>query len=183
MANNQYYLKILKMGGVFSLCEDKETTAPHIERQLTMDNYRYQGLEEAIQKRVSKETYELMMTTLRKHKEKRIFGLPPNDYDQDQELEFKEWYVQNPDNEAKAKKQYYYQGDVTKEGKHEGRGIRITPNGNVRLCYKKDGMEHGPYTTFCNDGEIKKGHYKQGVPKGEWTTLNPDGTMETEFYH
>ena len=120
-----------------------------------------------------------MMDSLKSHAQKLRFDLPPADYDHDQKLEFKEWYLLvDPLKEDKALKQYYYQGDV-KDGKIEGRGIRITPHGNVRLCYKKNGREHGPYTTFENDGTLVKGSYKNGVPCGEWTTYSPDGKVES----
>ena len=93
-----------------------------------------------------------MQSALKKHEQKRVFGLPPADYDNDVELEFREWF-------ALEKEGYFYQGD-TKDGVPEGRGIRITPHGNVRLTYKKDGLEHGPYTTFKHEGTIIKGNYK-----------------------
>ena len=78
----------------------------------------------------------------------------------------------------------WYQGDVSAEGKPDGRGVFLKLTiPELTISYFKDGARHGKYTMIRYDGHLFQGTYLQGIGEHGFTMVTlPNGSQKKQVY-
>jgi hypothetical protein len=73
-----------------------------------------------------------------------------------------------------------YEGEI-ENGKPNGQGRSIYPDGSMYLGEYKDGKFHGQGTFIWNDGYYHEGEFMDGTPNGQGTETLPNGQLVGEY--